>query len=280
MIHIPRIGQEVIVAFLEGDPDQPIIVGSVYNADQMPPYELPDNKTQSGVKTHAAARAGRRELQRDPLRGQEGRGTHLHPRREGHGRAVENNYTRSVGGGLNGDPKKVGKSGTTVYGDHSLTVQKGDMTITVEAGKTSVTVEKEIDVKSNTSFIHVDSPTQILLTVKGSFIEITPDTITLHAEHIKVEGGTDIKMVTPDLDAEGSTQVKMHGAKVTVDGESEAFFQSSGGPANFTAATKATHGVGGQTVVCDTAEVKTAGAAVKVAAMGVCEINGATIKLN
>ncbi len=48
-IHIPRIGQEVIVAFLEGDPDQPIIVGSVYNADNMPPWTLPDNKTQSGI---------------------------------------------------------------------------------------------------------------------------------------------------------------------------------------------------------------------------------------
>ena len=38
MIHIPRIGQEVIVDFLEGDPDQPIVIGSVYNADQMPPW--------------------------------------------------------------------------------------------------------------------------------------------------------------------------------------------------------------------------------------------------
>jgi type VI secretion system secreted protein VgrG len=53
MVHIPRIGQEVIVAFLEGDPDQPLIVGSVYNYDQMPPYKLPDNKTQSGLKTRS-----------------------------------------------------------------------------------------------------------------------------------------------------------------------------------------------------------------------------------
>lgn len=54
MIHIPRIGQEVVVDFLEGDPDQPIIVGNVFNADQMPPWSLPDNKTQSGIQTRSS----------------------------------------------------------------------------------------------------------------------------------------------------------------------------------------------------------------------------------
>jgi type VI secretion system secreted protein VgrG len=53
-VHLPRIGQEVVVDFLEGDPDQPIIVGSVYNADMMPPYQLPANKTQSGIKTRSS----------------------------------------------------------------------------------------------------------------------------------------------------------------------------------------------------------------------------------
>ncbi len=53
-IQIPRIGQEVIVDFLEGDPDQPIIVGRVYNAEQMPPYELPANQTVSGVLTRSS----------------------------------------------------------------------------------------------------------------------------------------------------------------------------------------------------------------------------------
>jgi len=53
-IHIPRIGQEVLVGFLEGDPDQPIIIGRVYNAENMPPYELPANKTQSGIKSRSS----------------------------------------------------------------------------------------------------------------------------------------------------------------------------------------------------------------------------------
>ena len=50
-IHIPRIGHEVIVQFLEGDPDAPIIIGSVYNASAMPPYKLPDHKTMSTLKS-------------------------------------------------------------------------------------------------------------------------------------------------------------------------------------------------------------------------------------
>lgn len=58
MIAIPRIGQEVVVDFLEGDPDQPIITGRVYNADQMPPYDLPANMTQTGIKTRSTKGGG------------------------------------------------------------------------------------------------------------------------------------------------------------------------------------------------------------------------------
>ena len=52
-INIPRIGQEVIVDFLEGDPDRPIITGRVYNDDQMPPYALPDHKTRSTLMSRS-----------------------------------------------------------------------------------------------------------------------------------------------------------------------------------------------------------------------------------
>ncbi|MDR1423470.1 MAG: type VI secretion system tip protein VgrG, partial [Azoarcus sp.] len=53
-IHIPRIGQEVIVDYEYGDPDRPIITGRVYNAEQMPPWDLPANQTQSGFLTRSS----------------------------------------------------------------------------------------------------------------------------------------------------------------------------------------------------------------------------------
>ncbi|MEO5760615.1 MAG: type VI secretion system tip protein TssI/VgrG [Mesorhizobium sp.] len=57
-IQIPRIGQEVIIDFLEGDPDLPIITGRVYNASEMPPYGLPGNATQSGWKSNSSKGGG------------------------------------------------------------------------------------------------------------------------------------------------------------------------------------------------------------------------------
>src|SRR5439155_13779727 len=54
VVHTQRIGQEVLDAYINGEPEDPIIVGCVYNSEQMPPYTLPANKTQSGVKTRSS----------------------------------------------------------------------------------------------------------------------------------------------------------------------------------------------------------------------------------
>ncbi len=57
-IMIPRIGWEVVVQFEEGDPDRPLITGALYNADNMPPYELPAHMTQTGLKTNSSKGGG------------------------------------------------------------------------------------------------------------------------------------------------------------------------------------------------------------------------------
>lgn len=53
-IGIPRVGQEVVVTFVDGNPDKPLVIGSVYNSAHMPPYGLPDNKTMTGLKSRSS----------------------------------------------------------------------------------------------------------------------------------------------------------------------------------------------------------------------------------
>ena len=57
-VFLPRIGHEVIVDFLDGNPDNPVIVGSLYNGANLPPWKLPENKTQSGVRTQSTLNGG------------------------------------------------------------------------------------------------------------------------------------------------------------------------------------------------------------------------------
>jgi type VI secretion system secreted protein VgrG len=71
-MQIPRIGQEVVVDFLEGDPDRPVITGRVYNAAQMPPWELPDKKVVSGFKSNSTkGGGGHNEFSFDDTKGKE-----------------------------------------------------------------------------------------------------------------------------------------------------------------------------------------------------------------
>lgn len=68
---IPRNGQEVVVDFLNGDPNKPLVTGSVYNKDHMPPYALPDNKNKSGIKSDTVHGNGYNELCFDDTKGEE-----------------------------------------------------------------------------------------------------------------------------------------------------------------------------------------------------------------
>jgi type VI secretion system secreted protein VgrG len=69
-IQIPRIGQEVMVEFMEGDPDRPVITGRVYNAAEMPPWRLPEQKTLSGIQSREFRAARRNQLVLDDTEGQ------------------------------------------------------------------------------------------------------------------------------------------------------------------------------------------------------------------
>jgi type VI secretion system secreted protein VgrG len=138
-VTIPRIGQEVVVDFLEGDPDQPLIVGRVYNQDNMPPYELPGNKTQSGIKTRSSPNGSPdnfNEIRFEDKKGSEQLYIHAEKNQD---IVVENDETHSVG---HDRKKDIGNDETThVKANRTETVDKEE-TITIHGGRTE-TVDKE-----------------------------------------------------------------------------------------------------------------------------------------
>ena len=132
--YLPRIGQEVVVTFLEGDPDRPLVVGSVYNAEQTVPFALPGNKTQSGLRTRSSHGRRRGELQRVPLRGQEGVGAGVPACREGpRRRETEHDATHWVG---HDETTTVDNNRTeTVHANETITIDK-NRTETVHMNET------------------------------------------------------------------------------------------------------------------------------------------------
>ncbi len=114
-IQIPRMGQEVIVDFLEGDPDQPIITGRVYNGDNPVPYGLPDNKTQSGVKSRSTKKGtpeNFNEIRFEDKKGEEQLYIHAEKNQDN---VVENDETTNVG---NDRTEDVAKNESITIGEN------------------------------------------------------------------------------------------------------------------------------------------------------------------
>jgi type VI secretion system secreted protein VgrG len=139
-MHIPRIGHEVMVEFLDGDPDRPIITGRVYNADNMPPYALPDNKTQSGIKSRSSkggSPSNFNELRFEDSKGKEE--VYLQAEKDMN-ILVKNDECRSVG---HDRMKQVGHDETsTIKGNRTETVDK-DESITISGGRTETVTKDE-----------------------------------------------------------------------------------------------------------------------------------------
>ena len=266
-MHIPRIGQEVIVDFLEGDPDKPIITGRVYNADNMPPYTLPENKTQSGIKSRSSkggTASNFNEIRFEDLKDKEE--LHIQAERD-MSTLVKRNESLSVGGDRS----------VSVTGNQSVTISgKGSSPI---HSTTKVTGKYDLDVSDT---IHIKAPTSITLECLGSKIEMLPGKITITAG-----GGATIV-----LDA----NALMHsnpGAKVLLD--SNVLAQSVPGSkvvldANATmtgtakatvqGAAEATLTAGGGTVKTSPAGVDASGPMINVSGSGAVSITGGVVKVN
>ncbi|HTX37403.1 MAG TPA: type VI secretion system tip protein TssI/VgrG [Bryobacteraceae bacterium] len=186
-VTIPRIGQEVLVDFLEGDPDRPIIVGRVYNADQTTPYTLPDNQTQSGIKTRSSKGGtsdNYNELRFEDLKGQEMITFHAEKDmstsvEHDDTQLVQNNRTINVDG-THTETIVKDTTITITQGNHSTTLNAGNQTITLDKGNQTTTV--------SLGSISMTAMQSITLTVGASSITIDQEGISIVAPTVEISG--------------------------------------------------------------------------------------------
>jgi type VI secretion system secreted protein VgrG len=243
---IPRIGQEVIISFLEGDPDRPIITGRVYNAEQMPPYALPSSGNISGFKSNSTkGGGGYNEISFDDTKNTEKITVHA---QKDMGTTVEHDDTQTVHN--NRTIKVDGTHNETITKDTNITIEKGPYKLDVKDNTHTHHVKKDVNewydanqqtvvnnnilIQSKTAKISVDAAEEIYLHCGQSMMSMKKDgSIVISGQNIQILGGQTVKT-----------------------------------------------GVGNQNVVCDVQKVATSGAAINSNAVGMHTITGAVVKIN
>ncbi|UCZ77766.1 type VI secretion system tip protein VgrG [Pectobacterium carotovorum] len=197
MIAIPRIGHEVIVSFLEGDPDQPIVTGRTFHATNRPPYDLPAHKTRTVLRTETHQGEGFNELRFEDQAGQEEIYIHgqkdlkalvendvvWHIRHDAHMDIDNERVTRIK---ANDHLTVESEKRDHITGDYSLTVdasmhQKLGQALLVEAGE-------EVHVKAGVKIV-LEAGAELTLKVGGSFIKIDPSGVSVVGAAININSG-------------------------------------------------------------------------------------------
>ncbi|QDC10317.1 type VI secretion system tip protein VgrG [Oceanicola sp. D3] len=208
-LFIPRIGMEVIVEFLEGDPNKPVVTGCVYNGDNAPPYEQPGDKNWNGIKSNSTlGGGGYNELVFNDTKGDELFRQHAQYDMEtkvlnNERREVDVNRTTTIG---NDETRHVKNDETHTIDNNNTYLIKGDENRTVNKNReTNIDIDETLNVGGNQltevsgtstlnaqSDISISSLTKITLTVGGSSITIEPASIKLSSPMIDVNASAQL----------------------------------------------------------------------------------------
>jgi type VI secretion system secreted protein VgrG len=195
-VTLPRIGQEVVVDFLEGDPDSPLIVGRIYNAEQMPPYTLPDNSTQSGIKSRSSkggSGSNANEIRFEDLSGSED--LLIHAEKDMH-TEVEHDDSQLVQ-----NDRKIevdGKHTETITKDTTITITQGNLSLTLNQGNQSTTLDQgNQSTKVSLGSASHEAMQQIELKVGQSSIVLTQQGITIKGLTISIQGTVQLEAKAP-----------------------------------------------------------------------------------
>ena len=195
---IPRIGMEVLVHFLEGDPDQPIITGCLYNPDTMPPYTLPDEKTKSTLKTNSSKGGGGfNEFRIEDKKGSEQIFLHgekdLDIRIKNDAKEIIKKDRHLIVDGSQYEKVKTDKH-LSVTGNHSEKID-GEYGLTVGANiqekatkKIALDAGTEVHLKAGMKVV-IEAGTQLSLKVGGNFIDINSGGIFIKGTMVIINSG-------------------------------------------------------------------------------------------
>lgn len=217
-LFLPRIGQEVIVSFLDGEPDRPIITGCVYHGTNKPPYALPDNKTRTTIKTNSSKGGeGFNELSFEDKVGEEnvllsaqrnmefrvGRNKAEFVLAESNEKVgfrkelvVGGDYNTTVGVEMN--EKVLGNRNEKIVGKKTVLIGK-KLDVTIEGNEKYLNRKKKVQLVNNASIhkannIYLEADDKIEFKVGNSSFKITNSEITLNSSSIKINGSRTVNV--------------------------------------------------------------------------------------
>ena len=197
-VAIPRVGMEVLVTFLEGDPDQPLITGCLYHAEHVVPYDLPANKTRSVFKTLSSpGGGGYNEFRIEDRKGAEQ--IYIHAQRDWD-ENIENNQKIRVGNErhdtveANSYTELQAEEHRTTDLDRKVEVRANDhLTVAVTQHNkigTGQFIEAGNEIHYNAgSKVVIDAGMELTAAGGGSFLKLDPSGVTLSGATIKMNSG-------------------------------------------------------------------------------------------
>jgi type VI secretion system secreted protein VgrG len=243
MVFHPRIGQEVVVQFLEGDPDRPLITGRVYNEEQMPPYELPANGSRSTIKSRSTPRGepdNFNEIRFEDKKGEEqvfvqAEKDHVINVKNDQSRTVGNNRSTMIGNDESLDIK--GSRAETIAKDETVSVG-GDRHTAID-GTDTLTIKGDHSIKVGEGSQTIEVGANRAITISGNrTISVEGDQAGTVAGTLKSSAGGDMKLGADGnitIEAAGNVTIKAGGtltieaSRVKVAGEVGVCSQDAGG---------------------------------------------------